>query len=72
MTAYLQPGDKVIMAFGTDVNEPKSRQVEQARENGKFWENAFKAIGVELTNWTASSGLQAPAIIAVVRNPDKS
>lgn len=71
MTAYLQPGDKIHVAFPitvlshwdqTDVNT-------FVAQGGKYLTDMYAKMGVEVVGWSSSTTLDRPTVVAVIRAP---
>jgi hypothetical protein len=62
MTAYLQAGDKIHLAFTMDPSGTRETHLVAAQltEQYRQW-------GVSVTHWSASTGVGAPHVVSVVR-----
>jgi hypothetical protein len=67
MTAYLQPGDKIHLAFGVDSDLPYGDKVKQASENAQALTAQYAFQGIEVVMWTANSQLTHPVVVSVIR-----
>lgn len=69
MTAYLQPGDKIHIAFPItiltiwDQNDVNTH----VRQMGAELTKTYAAMGVEVVGYTSSTSLDRPTVVAVVR-----
>lgn len=66
MTAILRSGDKIHIAFGVDTGTTKVRAEEVAQD----YLNMYSRLGVTIVQWTASTALTAPVIVAIFRDTD--
>lgn len=69
MTAYLQPGDQIHLAFPISAGLfPSEANAEAQREHDQFAANYAK-LGVTVVTSSANSALTAPVVVAVFRTP---
>jgi len=61
MTANLQPGDKIFLAFPLNLDG-------DAPDLYRFYKNEFAKQGVEVVFWASNSALTHPVVVAVFRN----
>lgn len=70
MTAYLQPGDRITIAFGIDPTKNLMEQQEETSASVKFFTDLYASAGIKVVASTASTRLTHPMVISVVRpNP---
>ncbi len=67
MTAYLQPGDKIHLAFGIDSNLTYPEKVKQAESNARTLIAQYADLGVEVVLWSANNVLAHPVVVSVIR-----
>lgn len=67
MTAYLRPGDKIILAFGVDSNTSATERDRQNTEGHRNWVATFGHHGVEVIASVSSTNLPSPVVSAVIR-----
>jgi len=70
MTAYLQSGDKIHLAFGIDSDKTYNEKVKQAESDARTLTAQYADLGIEVVMWTASSALNHPVVISVFRSAD--
>lgn len=66
MTAHLQPGDIVFMAFPMTVNNGIPDN-EKSNRDAQAWIEAFRRRGVTVESWVISSATPSPTVFAVFR-----
>lgn len=73
MTAYLQPGDKIHLAFPITILTAWDQDDVNAhvRQMGAELTQIYKGMGVEVVVYSSSTGLDRPTVVAVVREPVK-
>lgn len=67
MTTYLQPSDKIHLAFGISPHMSEQEQKARATELHQVFTDMYAAMGVILVGTTAIPGLKEPVVISVVR-----
>lgn len=70
MTAYLQPGDKIHLAFGIDSDLSYQEKVQQAESNARNLTAQYAKMGVQVVMWTANSVVNHPVVISVIRSAE--
>lgn len=63
MTAFLQRGDKIILAV-PDFNPRNTLEQDRAH-----WERVYDPFGIEVSHLTVSGDLTHPVVVAVIRPP---
>lgn len=61
MTAFLQRGDKIILAA------PDFRLQNTLDQDRAHWERVFEPLGIEVSHLTVSGDLTHPVVVAVIR-----
>lgn len=70
MTAILQPGDKIHLAFGLGTTDLKGNELHKFAESElQQYVRSYGKQGVQVVQWTASSALTAPVVVAIFRAP---
>lgn len=69
MTTYLQPGDKIHLAFGIAEGMPDELAKRKAAEGHEGFMEMYAAMRVIVVGTTAIPGLKEPVIVSVVREP---
>ena len=63
MTAYLQPGDKIVLAV------PDFQPRNAIEEDRAHWGKVYEPLGIEIHHITVSPNLDHPVVVAVIRPP---
>lgn len=70
MTAYLQPGDMIHLAFGYSRRIGETDQ-EAAKRTHDELAGIYSQVGVQITGSSGSSELKHPVVISVIRTKEQ-
>ncbi len=68
MTAYLQPGDRIHLAFQASDHPNAAKAEAQVKDDARDFTAAYAQQGVTVETWSANSALTHPVVVAVFRD----
>ncbi len=71
MTAYLQPGDKIHIAFGLNGLLSAPEQQKQFNDSFELFKQQYGYHGVKVVVAAGSTSLTHPVIVSVIRSAEK-